>query len=171
MSRKILFVICSFWVIPRRLIAGEWSTSYFIHPPMKIEPTVSTETSANRTQTTGNYPKRNKLHLEHGESLKTRKIFLFLGLSVQYMILLYIKIFYLLNTFVKRKVIGDKWADVTLNKVTIMIFLSLNKAGRRAATGYVELRLNTFWNSILGNGKWRASEASAECCKGNFCSV
>jgi len=25
-----------------------------------------------RTQTPGNYPKRNKLHLEHGESLKTR---------------------------------------------------------------------------------------------------
>jgi len=39
---------------------------------MKMEPTVSSETSAIRTQTTGNYPKRNKLHLEHGESLKTR---------------------------------------------------------------------------------------------------
>jgi len=33
---------------------------------------VSSETSAIRTQTPGNYPKRNKLHLEHGESLKTR---------------------------------------------------------------------------------------------------
>jgi len=32
---------------------------------------VSSETSAIRTQTPGNYPKRNKLHLEHGESLKT----------------------------------------------------------------------------------------------------
>jgi len=39
---------------------------------MKMEPTVSSETSAIRTQTLGNYPKRNKLHLEHGESLKTR---------------------------------------------------------------------------------------------------
>ena len=39
---------------------------------MKTEPTVSSETSANRTHTPGNYPKRNKLHLEHGESLKTR---------------------------------------------------------------------------------------------------
>src|SRR5215468_3425225 len=29
------------------------------------------ETSATRTLTPGNYPKRNKLHLEHGESLKT----------------------------------------------------------------------------------------------------
>jgi len=28
--------------------------------------------SAIRTQTPGNYPKRNKLHLEHGKSLKTR---------------------------------------------------------------------------------------------------
>ena len=36
-----------------------------------MEPIVSSETSAIRTQTPGNYPKRNKLHLEHGESLKT----------------------------------------------------------------------------------------------------
>jgi len=39
-----------------------------------MEPIVSSETSAIRTQTPGNYPKRNKLHLEHGESLKTRLI-------------------------------------------------------------------------------------------------
>ena len=38
---------------------------------MKMEPTVSSETSAIRTQTQGNCPKRNKLHFEHGESLKT----------------------------------------------------------------------------------------------------
>jgi len=42
--------------------------------PMKMETTVSSETSAIRTQTPGNYPKRNKLHLEHGESLKTSMI-------------------------------------------------------------------------------------------------
>ena len=36
--------------------------TYFIHLPMKMEPTVSSETSAIRTQTPGNYPKRNKLH-------------------------------------------------------------------------------------------------------------
>jgi len=45
---------------------------YFIHLPMKMEPIVSSETSEIRNQTPGNYPKRNKLHLEHGESLKTR---------------------------------------------------------------------------------------------------
>jgi len=38
---------------------------------MKMEPIVSSETSTIRTQTPGNYPKRKKLHLEHGESLKT----------------------------------------------------------------------------------------------------
>jgi len=43
---------------------------YFIHLPMKMEQTVNSETSAIRTQSPGNYPKRNKLHLEHGESLK-----------------------------------------------------------------------------------------------------
>ena len=38
---------------------------------MKMEQIVSSETSAIRTQTPGNYPKRNNLHLEHGESLRT----------------------------------------------------------------------------------------------------
>jgi len=36
---------------------------YFIHLPMKMEPIVSSETSAIRTQTPGNYPKRNNLQL------------------------------------------------------------------------------------------------------------
>ena len=35
---------------------------------------MSSETSGIRNQTSGNYPKRNTLHLEHGESLKTRKV-------------------------------------------------------------------------------------------------
>jgi len=42
---------------------------------MKMEPIVSSETSAIRTQTPGNHPKRNKLHLEHGESLRTRLVY------------------------------------------------------------------------------------------------
>jgi len=37
---------------------------YFIHLPMKMEPIVSSETSAIRTQTPGNYPKRNNLLLQ-----------------------------------------------------------------------------------------------------------
>jgi len=48
-----------------------------------MEPTVSSETSANRTQTPENYPKRNKLHLEHGESLKTRTLQRCLGQNTQ----------------------------------------------------------------------------------------
>jgi len=39
---------------------------------MKMEPTVSSGTSAIRIQTPGNYPKSNTFHLEYGESLKTR---------------------------------------------------------------------------------------------------
>jgi len=35
---------------------------HFIHLPMKMEPIVSSETLAIRTQTPGNYPKRNKLY-------------------------------------------------------------------------------------------------------------
>jgi len=37
---------------------------YFIHLPMKMEPIVSSEMSAIRTQTPGNYPKRNKLYVD-----------------------------------------------------------------------------------------------------------
>ena len=48
---------------------------------MQMEPIVSSETSAIRTQTPGNYPKRNKLHLEHGESLKTRISGIFPGVK------------------------------------------------------------------------------------------
>ena len=48
----------------------------FIHLPMKMASTVISETSAIRTQTPEKYPKRNNLHLEHGESLKTRITFM-----------------------------------------------------------------------------------------------
>jgi hypothetical protein len=40
---------------------------------MNVEPTESSETSASNTQTPGIYPKESILHLEHGESLKSRK--------------------------------------------------------------------------------------------------
>jgi len=49
---------------------------------MKMKPIVSSETSATKSQTPGNYPKRNKLHLQHGESLRTKKIYLFLNISI-----------------------------------------------------------------------------------------
>jgi len=42
---------------------------YLIHLPMKMEPIVSSETSAIRTQTPGNYPKRN--NLQYGFDLCT----------------------------------------------------------------------------------------------------
>ena len=46
---------------------------------MKMELIVSSEMSAIRTQMPGNYPKRNKLHLEHDKSLKTRKLLYYLA--------------------------------------------------------------------------------------------
>jgi len=39
---------------------------------MKMELIEGSETSDIRTQTPGNYPKENILHIEHGESLKSR---------------------------------------------------------------------------------------------------
>jgi len=64
---------------------------------MNMEPIVSSETSAIRIQTPENYPKRNKLHLEHGESLKT----LWLGLHS--------------DTFTLR----DEWPNTTRQQVTL----------------------------------------------------
>ena len=47
----------------------------FLHtyPPMKMEQTECSETSAYKTQTTGNYPKKKSIqHSKHAESLKSR---------------------------------------------------------------------------------------------------
>jgi len=57
---------------------------------MKMEPIEGSETSAVRTKTQGNYPKENTLHIEHGESLKSRK-------KIQF----YFEIFFLRNSFLK----------------------------------------------------------------------
>jgi hypothetical protein len=46
-----------------------------------MELIVSSETSANKTQTPGIYPKENILHLEHGENLKSRIKSLFILLK------------------------------------------------------------------------------------------
>jgi len=42
-----------------------------IYPPMKMEQTVCSETSAYKIQTPGNYPEESIQHSEHGESLKS----------------------------------------------------------------------------------------------------
>jgi len=44
----------------------------FTYLPMKMEQTECSETSAYKIQTSGNYPKENIQHTEHGESLKSR---------------------------------------------------------------------------------------------------
>ena len=49
----------------------------FIHLPMKMEPIVSSETSAIRTQTPGNYPKRNKLLLNFISNICFRKFLIY----------------------------------------------------------------------------------------------
>jgi len=41
---------------------------------MKMEPIVSSETSAIRTQTPGNYPKRNKLQPEDGPHVRPKHV-------------------------------------------------------------------------------------------------
>jgi len=49
--------------------------TYFIHLPMKLEPIVSSETSATKSQTPGNYPKRNKLQLFYILRLVSRNLY------------------------------------------------------------------------------------------------
>ena len=48
------------------------SKKYFIHLPMKMEPTVSSETSAIRTQTPGNYPKKEQITFRKRRKLKNK---------------------------------------------------------------------------------------------------
>ena len=53
-----------------------WHT--FIHLPMKMEPTVSSETSVIRTQTPENYAKRNRLHKDYYfHSMKVTVLFIY----------------------------------------------------------------------------------------------
>ena len=53
-------------------LKGLWQESGGAMEPM-AEPIEGSETSAIRTKTQGNYPKENILHIEHCESLKSRK--------------------------------------------------------------------------------------------------
>jgi len=50
---------------------------FLVTPPMKMEQTGCSETSAYKIQTSGNHPKERIQHSEHGESLKSRKTLFF----------------------------------------------------------------------------------------------
>ena len=47
------------------------------YPPMKMEQTDCSETSAYKVETPGNYPEENIQHVEHGENLKSRILHLY----------------------------------------------------------------------------------------------
>jgi hypothetical protein len=47
----------------------------YMYPPMKMEQTECSETSAYKIQTPGNYPEENIQHSEHDESLKSSNAF------------------------------------------------------------------------------------------------
>ena len=61
-------------------LAFSYNTSTFVnlihsshnHPPMKMEQTECSETSAHKIQKPGNNPEESTRHIEHGEILKTR---------------------------------------------------------------------------------------------------
>ena len=84
---KYLLLYAFFWVIPRRLnficrrfgtlylfyLHGRIGVEFYTYPPMKMEQTECSETSAYKIQTPGNYPEESIQHSEHDESLKSRK--------------------------------------------------------------------------------------------------
>ena len=57
-----------------RINTPTFSNLFILHtyPPMKMEQTECSETSAYKFQTPGNYPEESMQHSEHGESLKSR---------------------------------------------------------------------------------------------------
>jgi len=65
--RRVLYVVCFIWVIPRRLSSKSrrFGTHYrfHLHRSMKLEQIEGSETSDFRTQTPGNYPKENILQI------------------------------------------------------------------------------------------------------------
>jgi hypothetical protein len=75
-----------FWVIPWRLnfmyrrfgklflyhLHRQIGVEFYTYPPMKMEQTECSETSAYKIQTPGNYPEESIQHSEHGGSLKSR---------------------------------------------------------------------------------------------------
>jgi len=74
-----------FWVIPRRLGSNGRRFGTLSVPSSwewKMEPIEGSETSAIRAKTPRNYPKENILHIEHGESLKSRILYTIFSQSV-----------------------------------------------------------------------------------------
>jgi len=140
---------------------------------MKIEPIVSSEASAIRTQTPGNYPKRNKLHLEHGESLKTRTARKCLqrvtggGLWDKLKI---IRNLLLLNRLKKQKTVYIKkvnpeivrrvfWKNCFHGRVArnkTFISQRCQKARMQFADSHLR-KGSEFWKTVVDNGKYNAS--------------
>jgi len=58
-----------------RLVTKNEVMILHIYPPMKMEQTQCSETSAYKIQTQVNYPEESIQHSEQGESLKSRNIF------------------------------------------------------------------------------------------------
>jgi hypothetical protein len=48
---------------------------FLLTPPMKMEPTECSETSAHTIQAPWNHPKERKRHSEQGKSLKSKNVF------------------------------------------------------------------------------------------------
>jgi hypothetical protein len=48
--------------------------SFYTYPPLKMEQTERSETSAYKIQMLGNYPEENIQHTKHGESLKSKTV-------------------------------------------------------------------------------------------------
>jgi len=106
---------------------------------MKMEPIVSSETSAIRTQTPGNYPKRNKLHLEHCEILKTRIISIVCNFSIpkNFKLNLFIIYFYQsqISSYNDSLYTATKPEDIENMCTTVTLFYILHMPHKICAVG------------------------------------
>jgi len=75
----------------------------FIHLPMKMEPIVSSETSAIKSQTPGNYPKRNKLQ----KLYSFQKVLRQFDILYIYNIYIYIYTLYMCVSFSRWSILSD----------------------------------------------------------------
>ena len=89
---------------------------------MKMEQTESSETSAYKIQTPGNYPEENIQHTEHGESLKSRTNLL--HFKYQYVSTVLGERRYVIMGIIYRNVLCEWKTDIINVKLRILILSS-----------------------------------------------
>jgi hypothetical protein len=112
-----------------------------------MEPIVSSETLANKTQTPGIYPKENILHLEQGENLKSRIICMYLLILTCWNLHAegLVHVFVLLHCATLRGALFVSKYVISARRQSCRVFILVDLADRIAWTDS--------WNHICAGGK------------------